>query len=98
MYVSGFKNINMELEDLNLPLDLNIEGPSTRYFIQTFLFNFKKIMVELGGLEPPTFSLQMRRSSQVNYSPIIKTYKEKWWACQESNLGPQSYQDCALTN
>ena len=29
MYVSGFKNIIMELEDLNLPLDLNIEGPST---------------------------------------------------------------------
>ena len=72
MYVSGFKNINMELEGLNLPLDLNIEGPSTRYFIQTCLFNFKKIMVELGGLEPPTFSLQMRRSSQVNYSPKSK--------------------------
>ena len=34
------------------------------------IFGFKElILVELGGLEPPTFSLQMRRSSQVNYSP-----------------------------
>ena len=29
MYVSGFKNIIMELKDLNLLLDLNIESPVT---------------------------------------------------------------------
>ena len=48
--------------------------------------------MELGGLEPPTSSLQMKCSSQVNYSPVIA----QWWAIQGSNLGPQSYQDCAL--
>ena len=28
--------------------------------------------MESGGLEPPTFALQMRRSSQMNYDPGLK--------------------------
>ena len=44
-------------------------------------------------IELLTSSLQMRRSSQLNYRPEFN-----WWACQDSNLGPQSYQDCALAS
>ncbi len=91
MYVYGFKNTNYGAEGLEPSTRPKHREP--RYFWYVIL----KILVELGGLEPPTFSLQMRRSSQVNYSPKTIISKE-WWACQESNLGPQSYQDCALTN
>ena len=49
--------------------------------------------MDLRRIELLTSSLQMRRSSQLNYRPSID-----WWAYQVSNLGPQSYQDCALTN
>ena len=48
--------------------------------------------MDLKGIEPLTSSLQMKCSSQLSYRPFSRT----WWAHQDSNLGPQSYQDCAL--
>ena len=92
MYVYGFKNTNYGAEGLEPSARPKHREPRYIWYLILKIF-----LVELGGLEPPTFSLQMRRSSQVNYSPKIKIFRE-WWACQESNLGPQSYQDCALTN
>ena len=50
--------------------------------------------MDLRRVELLTSSLQMKRSSQLNYRPVIRI----WWAHQGSNLGPQSYQDCALTS
>lgn len=52
------------------------------------------ISMDLRRVELLTSSLQMKRSSQLNYRPLFRI----WWAHQESNLGPQSYQDCALTS
>ena len=49
--------------------------------------------MDLRRIELLTSSLQMRRSSHLNYRPWID-----WWAYQDSNLGPQSYQDCALAS
>jgi hypothetical protein len=44
--------------------------------------------VDLSGLEPLTSSLQMRRSSQLNYRPIVYIELVEVWARKKLNLPP----------
>jgi hypothetical protein len=53
-------------------------------------------LVEMGGFEPPTSRVQGGRSPTELHPPAEPG--SAWWASVESNHGPQSYQDCALTN
>ena len=55
----------------------------------------RKTNLCFGGAEEdrtPDPLLAKQVFSQLSYSPL------KWWAQKDSNLRPQSYQGCALTN
>ncbi len=67
---------------------VHISGLSKIKDFSSFFVN-----MDLRRVELLTSSLQMKCSSQLSYRPF-----SIWWAHQESNLGPQSYQDCALTS
>ena len=58
-----------------------------------------------GGTRTPDFRLAKAALSQLSYGPPRtgegapgRRTGERWWAILDSNQGPQSYQDCALTN
>ena len=36
--------------------------------------------------------------SRFHRDALASSYEVKWWANLDSNQGPQSYQDCALTS
>ena len=51
-----------------------------------------------GGTRTPDFRLAKAALSQLSYGPASReTPTTAWWAILDSNQGPQSYQDCALT-
>ena len=51
-----------------------------------------------GGTRTPDLRLAKAALSRLSYGPT-STPRERggWWAILDSNQGPQSYQDCALT-
>ena len=55
-------------------------------------------------LKTTSSNLQLQaKTVLIQAEKILGTYRDleknsNWWACQESNLGPQHYQCCALTN
>ena len=59
-----------------------------------------------GGIRTPDFRLAKAALSQLSYGPLHAASEEEaadgaqsdWWAILDSNQGPQSYQDCALTS
>jgi hypothetical protein len=55
--------------------------------------------VELGRFELPTSRVQGGRSpTKLQPRGAPRSLRAPGWACLESNQGPQSYQDCALTD
>lgn len=61
-----------------------------------------------GGIRTPDIRLAKAALSQLSYGPAefaparlparSNRTPTRWWAILDSNQGPQSYQDCALTN
>jgi hypothetical protein len=51
-----------------------------------------------GGIRTPDIRLAKAALSQLSYGPAVSPGTHEWWAILDSNQGPQSYQDCALTN
>ena len=58
-----------------------------------------------GGTRTPDFRLAKAALSQLSYGPtpavasaVVASGRGCWWAILDSNQGPQSYQDCALTS
>ena len=49
------------------------------------------IMVEISGIEPLTYAVQVRRSPKLSYIPI-------WCVWVDLNHRPHAYQACALTS
>ena len=55
-------------------------------------------MVEMRGVEPRASCVQSRRStSELHPHWWGILIPGCWWGILDSNQGPQSYQDCALT-
>ena len=51
-----------------------------------------------GGIRTPDIRLAKAALSQLSYGPAVYSgCPTEWWAILDSNQGPQSYQDCALT-
>ena len=59
-----------------------------------------------GGTRTPDLRLAKAALSRLSYGPTVEALSvretsthrsEGWWAILDSNQGPQSYQDCALT-
>jgi hypothetical protein len=46
------------------------------------------------GIRTPCLLRAKQALYQVSYIPA---HRERWWGILDSNQGPQSYQDCALT-
>ena len=46
------------------------------------------------GIRTPYLLRAKQALSQVSYIP---SWSVRWWGILDSNQGPQSYQDCALT-
>ena len=58
---------------------------SKKEFLMDTLLNGLKMVGRHADLIPTDLNKMPNRSAK------------KWWACLDSNQGPQSYQDCALT-
>ena len=54
-----------------------------------------------GGTRTPDLRLAKAALSRLSYGPEVSpdgdAHRSEWWAILDSNQGPQSYQDCALT-
>ena len=53
----------------------------------------KKNLVEISGIEPLTYAVQVRRSPKLSYIPI-----SLWCVRVDLNHRPHAYQACALTS
>ena len=51
-----------------------------------------------GGTRTPDIRLAKAALYQLSYGPDASRAGRRWWAILDSNQGPQSYQDCALTS
>ena len=81
--------INFKRSKLSKNVDSNTKSETKFTLIYKEL---SKILVELRRIELLTPCLQSKCSPSWATAPL------KWWAQKDSNLRPQSYQGCALTN
>ena len=58
---------------------------------------YRRVPGGAGGIRTPDIRLAKAALSQLSYGPAVRM-PTRWWAILDSNQGPQSYQDCALTN